>query len=311
MTSIDPDVRALLEQMSASLPAPADFDVAAFRKMVEENPAPPSHITLAAVDDTTIPGPGGPLPLRFYRPNLDRGQPAIVFVHGGGFIQRGLDSHDALCRRLAAGTSSVVVAVDCRPAPEHPYPAAVDDTYATLLHIHREADALGLDPSRVALGGVSAGGTIAAGTALWSRDAGGPRVALQILMTPLLQHREQTPSRQANRQGYGVTTAFVDWTSDQYAPGDLADEPYCAPLRADDLSCLPPAFIHTAELDPLRDDGTAYAQRLAEAGVPVEHRDAPGLFHGFESFPEVLPAAREEVTIQLDTIRRLLTGGGP
>lgn len=309
MTSIAPDVSALLEQMSASLPAPADFDVAAFRSMVDDHPTPPSSITLAAVDDTTIPGPGGPLPLRLYRPTLDRRQPAIVFVHGGGFIQRGLDSHDEMCRRLASGTSSVVVAVDCRPAPEHPYPAAVDDTYATLLHVDSECHTLGLDPSRLAVAGVSSGGAIAAGTALRCRDAGGPRIALQILLTPMLQHRQDTPSRQANGHGgYGITTALLDWYSDQYAPGDAASEPYCAPLRAHDLHGLPPAYIHTAELDPLRDDGAAYAQRLHDAGVPVEHRDAAGLFHGFHFAAEALASARDEVTIELDTIHHLLHG---
>lgn len=309
MTSIDPNVHALLEQMSSSLPAPADFDVDAFRSMVDDHTAPPSSITLAAVDDTTIPGPGGPLPLRLYRPNLDGGQPAIVFIHGGGFIQRGLDSHDEMCRRLAAGTSSVVVAVDCRPAPEHPYPAAVDDTYATVRHLTHEADRLGLDPSRVALAGVSSGGTIAAGTALRCRDAGGPQVALQILITPILQHRVATASHRAYGQGgYGITTALLDWYSDQYAPGTAADEPWCAPLRAHDVRGLPPAYIHTAELDPLRDDGVAYAQRLHEAAVPVQHRDAAGLFHGFHFAAEALPRARDEVAIELDAIRRLLDG---
>jgi acetyl esterase len=308
MSAISPDVQAVLEQMNTSMPTPADFDVAAFRAMVEDHPAPPSSIALAAIDDTIIPG-DPPVPARWYRPNLDATQPAILFIHGGGFIQRGLDSHDEMCRRLATGTNTVVVALDCRPAPEHPYPAAVDDTYAAVNHITNQADALGLDASRIALAGISSGAAIAAGTALRCRDAGGPHVALQILLTPMLRHRETTPSRHTYGHGdYGITTALLDWYSDQYAPGTTAEDPYCAPLRATDLRNLPPAYIHTAGLDPLRDDGIDYAQRLQHAHVTVEHHDAAGLFHGFHFFTDTLPQAHRQVAAEMEAIRRLLDG---
>jgi acetyl esterase len=306
MTSINHDVQAVLEQMNASLPGPADFDVATFRAMVEDHPAP-SAIALATIEDAIIPAPYGPLPARLYRPNLDPDQPAIIFIHGGGFIQRGLDSHDEMCRRLAAGTGAAVIAVDCRPAPEHPYPAAVDDAYTAIRHLANEAGTLGLDASRIALAGISSGAAIAAGTALRCRDAGGPHVALQVLLTPMLRHRETTRSRETYGQGdYGITTALLDWYSDQYAPDAAADDPYCAPLRAHDLRNLPPAYIHTAELDPLRDDGIDYAQRLRLAHGTVEHRDASGLFHGFHFFPDALHPVHDEVTVELEAIRRLL-----
>lgn len=309
MIDIDQDVRAVLEQINTSMPNPDDFDVAAFRAMVEDHPAPPPSVDLAAVDDTIMAGPNGRLRARLYRPTLEGNQPAILFVHGGGFIQRGLDSHDDPCRRLAAGTTSTVLAVDVRPAPEHPYPAAVEDTYAAIQHLVTNADALGIDPASITLYGVSSGATIVAGVALRCRDAGGPPIALQVLLTPLLRHRQPTQSRQTYGGGdYGITTALLDWYSDQYAPGATAeDDPYYAPLRAHDLRQLPPAYIHTAELDPLHDDGVDYAQRLREADVSVEHRDAAGLFHGFQFFTDTLPRARDEMTIEMNAIRRLLS----
>jgi acetyl esterase len=311
MTAIDPDVQAVLEQVDASVPAPGGFDVAFFRKMAEGSPGGPSPAALAAVEDAVTPGARG-VPVRFYRPEPDGLHPAIVFVHGGGFILRGLASHDEMCRRLAAGTGSVVIAVDCRAAPEHPYPAAVDDACTAVLHIAGNAGALGLDPARIALAGISSGAAIAAGTALRCRDAGGPRIALQVLLTPMLRHREATASREAyGRGGYGITAELLDWYSAQYAPGTAADDPYCAPLRAADLHGLPPAYIHTAALDPLRDDGADYAERLRRAGVPAEHRDAAGLFHGFHFFASALPPAREEVTAELKAVRRLLATGTP
>jgi acetyl esterase len=308
MTQIDSEVRAVLDQMNAAMPAASDFDVTAFRAAVEAQPAPPSTTTLAAIDNRSIPGPGGPLPLRLYRPNLDQGQPVILFFRGGGFIQRGLDSHDETCRRLAVSTHSTVCAVDYRPAPEDPFPAAVDDAYAAVEHIDREASSLGLDRTRIAVAGDSAGAAIAAGTALRCRDTGGPHIYLQFLRVPMLRHREDTPSRRTYGQGdHGITTQLLDWYSDQYAPGPEAADPYCAPLRATDLRHLPPAYIHTAELDPLRDDGADYANRLRAAGVHVEHRVAPGLFHGFHFFADTLPQAHDEVTSAHEALRRLLS----
>jgi acetyl esterase len=310
MTAIDPDVRTVLEQLDASVPPPGGFDVAFFRAMAEGNPGGAPAVALAAVEDMLIPDAGGGVPVRLYRPERSGVHPAIVFIHGGGFILRGLDSHDEMCRRLAAGTGSIVIAVDCRPAPEHPYPAAVDDACAAVRHIAGNAGMLGLDASRIVLAGISSGGAIAAGTALRCRDAGGPGIALQVLLTPMLRHREAAASRQAyGHGGYGITAELLDWYSDQYAPGTAAADPYCAPLRAADLRGLPPAYIHTAALDPLRDDGADYADRLRHAGVPVEHRDAAGLFHGFHFFAGALPRAREEVTAELEAVRRMLAAG--
>jgi acetyl esterase len=308
MTSIDPRVQAVLDQMNASIPAPSDFDVGTFRSMVEDYPAEPVTTDLASVDNTTIPGPDGPLLVRIYRSSLEGDQPALLFIHGGGFIQRGLDSHDELCRRLSTGTGAVVIALDCRPAPEHPYPAAVDDTHAALQHIADEAYTLALNPSRLALAGISSGAAIIAATALRCRDMGGPSITLQILLTPMLRYREPTASRRTYGQGgFGITTALLDWYSDQYARGASANDPYCAPLRTQDLSGLPPAYIRTAEFDPLRDDGADYAHRLRLANVHAEHREAPGLFHGFHFFTDTLPSAQDALVADEAAIRRLIS----
>lgn len=302
------EVRGILQQLSDTVPENDDFDLASYRAAFRPQPADAPAVALPAVDDGVIDGPGGALPIRIYRPSLADRLPVIAYFHGGGFILGGIERHDPICRRLSAGTGAAVCSVDYRVAPEHPFPAAVDDAFAAVEWLERHAEELGFDRNKLAVGGDSAGACIAAGTALRCRDVGGPPLVLQILLVPVLRHRADTPSRRRyGKKQFGLTIPLLDWFSDLYAPGSVAAHPYCAPLLAKDLSGLPPAFIHTAELDPLRDDGVDYADRLRAAGVPAEHRVAKGLFHGFHFYADTLSLAGRAVAAENEAIRRLLS----
>ncbi len=240
------------------------------------------------IEDRAVPGwDGDPeVPVRVYRPRQDpsgaRG-PGIVMIHGGGFVIGSVEAEHAGAALTAIDAGAVVVSVEYRLAPEHPYPAGLHDCYAALSFLHAEADALGVDPTRVALLGASAGGGLAAATALLARDLGGPPVCFQMLHIPELDDRLETPSMRAfvDSPLWNRPLAVQSWKA--YL-GDLAgssDVPaYAAPARATDLSGLPPAYISTAENDPLRDEGMTYALRLLQAGVSVELHQFPGTFHG-------------------------------
>ncbi len=204
-------------------------------------------------------------------------------IHGGGFVIGSVDAEHAGAALTAVGTGAVVVSVDYRLAPEHPFPAGLHDCYAALSYLHAEADALGVDPGRVALSGVSAGGGLAAATALLARDHGGPPVCFQMLQIPELDDRLQTGSMQTfvDSPMWNRPLAVQSWQAYLGPLYGTADVPgYAAPARADDLSGLPPAYVSTAENDPLRDEGITYAQRLLQAGVSVELHQFPGTFHG-------------------------------
>lgn len=306
-TPVPPDIRPILKRIKSSMPPVRD--VAAFRAagfMPSRTPQPPPGL---AIEDRSIDGPGGPLPVRIYRPLEVKSPPVIVYFHGGGFVRGSLNSHDGVCRRLALGTDSVVVSVEYRLAPEHPFPAAIDDGFAAVRWAHDWGASTGADADRLVVAGDSAGATVAAGVALRCRDEGGPRLFLQILLVPMLRHRADTPTRRAFGQGdFGLTTELLNWLSDQWAPGAAADHPYASPLNAPDLSGLPPAYIHAAELDPLRDDGEEYAQRLRAAGVPVTYRMTRGLFHGFHLYAQALARAAAAVDGELGEIKGLLWG---
>src|SRR5690606_23329305 len=243
---VPPEIRPILRRIKETMPAVRD--IAAFRAaglaVSRTPPAPPG----LEIDNRSIDGPGGALPLRIYRPVQARRPPVIVYFHGGGFVRGSLNSHDGVCRRLALGTDSLVVSVEYRLAPEHPFPAAIDDGFAAVRWAQGYGASTGADAGRLVVAGDSAGATIAAGVALRCRDEGGPRLFLQILLVPMLRHRADTPARRAFGQGdFGLTTELIDWFSDLWAPGAAADHPYASPLNAPDLSGLPPAYIHTAE----------------------------------------------------------------
>lgn len=241
-----------------------------------------------AVDSRSISGPGGQqLNLRFYRGGIKgaAGAPLLLYAHGGGFVTGNLDSDHAQCVELAREGGCLVVSVDYRLAPEHKFPAATEDAYAAVSWLAQHGGELDIDGSRLAVGGDSAGGNLAAVVALMARDRGGPKLLHQLLMYPVLGGpSDNQPSYKENAEGYGLTPGAMQWFLDHYTrtPADL-DNPYVCPVRADDLSGLPPATILTAEYDVLRDEGEEYGRRLAEAGVPCTVSRYDGEPHGFMS----------------------------
>jgi acetyl esterase len=256
---------------------------------------------VGSVEDRTIPGPFGPIPVRHYRPLPAGTQPTtgplplVVFFHGGGWTVCDLDSHDGICRALANASGCAVVAVDYRLAPEHRFPIPVEDAYAATCWLVQNAADLGCDPERVAVVGDSAGGNVAAVVAMMAHDRGGPALALQVLVYPVIDHSDTTDSHRDNgRGGYSLTSAEVMYYWGQYLahPAD-GGNPYASPIRAEDLSGLARALVVTAEFDPLRDEGEAYAQRLQQAGVQVRLHRYDGMFHSFLSFLAVLDEARQ------------------
>jgi acetyl esterase len=255
----------------------------------------PEPLPVAEVRDLSIPGPHGPIPLRLYRPATApaSGSPALVFFHGGGWVLGNLESHDGVCRHLAERSGCVVVAVDYRLAPEHKFPAALDDAFAATQWLAAQAPALGLDAARIAVGGDSAGGNLAAAVCLLARDANGsPSIAFQMLLYPATDFAMDTASHRRFGEDHLLTRASMAWFRDHYLkhPGEMADW-RASPLRAASLAGLPPAFVLTASHDPLRDEGEAYARRLVEVGIPVTLWRVPGLIHGFLPMGKAIAAS--------------------
>ncbi|MFE2324945.1 alpha/beta hydrolase [Streptomyces sp. NPDC059385] len=271
---LSPQARRLCDAMAAGFPGPGD--AAALRAAAVPGPPGPA---VASVYDTVAAG----VPVRVYDPEPGAGgRPLVVYFHGGGWVMCGLDTHDALCRTLAAGSGAVVVSADYRLAPEHPWPAAPDDALTVLLWARAEAAALGCDAERVVLAGDSSGGNLAAVTALRAPGL----AAGQLLFYPPLDASMGSASVETYAEGYFHTAAHMAWYWDQYG-GDPA-HPHVSPLHAADLSGLPPALIVLADCDVLRDEGLAYGRRLAAAGVDCTVQLHPGVFHGFLGLP--LPA---------------------
>jgi acetyl esterase len=234
-----------------------------------------------------------------YRPSADTVLAVIVYFHGGGWTIGSLETHDNTCRSLANAVGAVVVSVDYRLAPEHKFPAAVDDAWAATQWVAAHAAELGGDARRIAVAGDSAGGNLAAVVSLLARDAGDPALAFQLLVYPVTDHEFESASMQENATGYFLELESMRWFFNQYLDdeGDGADWRF-SPVRASELADLPPAFVLTAEFDPLRDQGEAYARKLEAAGVPVELRRYEGVFHGFfgmRDFMEPAQAAFDDV----------------
>lgn len=290
---LNPQVEALLAAF-ADLPSidytatsPAEVRAALDVPMAAGEPP-----AVAKVQDLEIPLSGRTLPARFYVPEgAASPAPLLVYYHGGGWAACTLDTHDGLCRALARSSGAAVLSIAYRLAPEHPYPAAAEDCYDALLWAAANAGALGCDPARLAVGGDSAGGNLAAATAIMARDRKGPALRHQLLIYPVTDDDYSRPSYAENGGGgYFLSREMMEWFWVQYL-GDHPDPALARVVRTENLSGLPPACVITAEFDPLRDEGMAYADRLAEAGVPVDAAIAPGMIHGFFSMYEAVPDA--------------------
>lgn len=300
------DVLKLVEQ--AGYPEYWQLTPAAARAQFEKT-APildARPLPLHRVEDRDIPGPGGALPVRVYWPHdSTEPLPLLVWLHGGGFVLGGLDSYDAICRQLAHRIGCIVVSVAYRLAPEHKFPAAVEDSVAALNWTAAHAAELGGDAQRLAIAGDSAGGNLAAVTSILARDAGGPALRHQLLIYPCTAPQPGTPSHFRYAEGYLLNHHDVLWFYDHYlnSPADRRDFRY-APLLAEDLSNLPPAMVIVAGFDPLHDEGVAYAERLRAAGNPVELVDYPGMVHAFYSMSGTVDTARDALARSAQALRQ-------
>ncbi len=310
---LDPILQKVLEAVPFQLTV--DGGVEEARRRLRELPRPQLHDDLR-VQDMTIDGPGGPIPVRVYWPENEADiHPVTMYFHGGGFALGDLDTHDGTCRQHAVGADTVVVSVDYRLAPEHPYPAAVEDVWAATCWVAEHAGEFGADGARLAVAGDSAGGTLAAVVAQRARDrvrAGrGPAVVFQLLWYPSTMWDTSLPSFRENAQApvldHAAIAAFTTWYAGHLDPSDPPAG--LAPGRAADLAGLAPAYVAIAGHDPLRDDGARYAELLSQAGVQVELHNAATLVHGYLGYAGVVPAATEATDRGLAALRTALHPG--
>lgn len=266
-------------------------------------PGPAMH----SVADRTMPGPGGDMRLRIYRPSAADDLPILVYYHGGGWVIGDLDTHDRACRELAEGSGCVVVSVDYRLAPEAPFPAAVDDSYAALEWVAAHADEIGGNPSLLAVGGDSAGGNLSAVTCLLARDRQGPEISFQLLIYPAVDMRFAHASVEENGEGYVLTKEHMSFFRGHYMPPDAdLEDPRASPLLAASHEDLPPALVITAEFDPLRDEGEAYGAALNAAGVPVEVSRYEGQVHIFFQLTPMLEGAQRAMKEACEALEEAL-----
>lgn len=291
---LDPQAKLVLEALASGPELDLSGDVEHLRAQFVEMSLPSDPPQVASVENRSIPGPSGEIPIRIYTPEGPGPHPVLVYFHGGGWVIGDLDTHDGPCRSLARGASTLVVSVEYRLAPENPFPAAPDDCYAATVWVADNAQKLGGDANRLAVGGDSAGGNLAAVTSLMAQKRGGPSLCHQLLIYPVTDHAFGTPSYSENADGYFLTLDLMKWFWDKYLPDASAGEnPLASPLRAQDLSGLPPATVMTAEFDPLRDEGERYARRLTDAGVETKRIRYDGLFHGFFGMGTAIDRAQE------------------
>ena len=305
---IDPTLKALLDAVPLTFTAADGVEVA--RAKLRQLQAPPEMLPQMRIEERTV---GGDIPVRVYWPPVAQHHdlPVVVFYHGGGWSIGDLDTHDAVARAHAVGAEAIVVSVDYRLAPEHPFPAGVDDCWAALQWVGEHAAELGGDPDRIAVAGDSAGGNLAAVVAHLAREHGGPALAFQLLWYPSVTGDLSLPSFTENANApildRDVIDAFLTWYVPDMDISDPGTLPVTlAPANAADFSGLAPAYIGTAEHDPLRDDGARYAELLNAAGVPAELRNEPTMVHGFASFALVVPAAAEATNRGLAALKAAL-----
>lgn len=298
--TLDPQAKAILDQLAAAEgPKLYDLSPAEAREMYNAmgQVFDAVDVPIGAVADRLIPGPAADIPIRIYTPVATSGAlPVLVYFHGGGWVIGNIATHDKLARTLANEGHCVVVSVDYRLAPEDPFPAAVDDCYAALEWVEKNASEIGGDANRIAVGGDSAGGNLAAVMALKARNDKGPEIGFQLLIYPVTDARMDTKSYQDFAEGYLLEKRSMEWFFDQYAPEGLdRAQRYLSPLRAQTLKNLPPAYIITAGHDVLRDEGKAYAEALKEAGGDVTYVNYEGMVHGFFNMQAVLDTAKTAI----------------
>ncbi len=289
---VDAETQGVLDLL-ASLGAQdfSELSVADARNL-SLTPPPEVPTPVGSVEDLVVDGSETGIAVRVYRPE-NPGRGALAYFHGGGWVIGDLQSHDETCRILCARSGCTVVAVDYRLAPESRFPGALVDCYDATRWLAGQAAALGIDPTRIAVGGDSAGGNLAAAVALKARDEAGPGIACQLLIYPVTDAAFDTPSYEANADGYLLTRRAMQWFWDHYVPEQAQrTDAYAAPLRAASLAGLPPALVQTAEFDPLRDEGEAYAAALAAAGTEVQHTRYDGVVHGFFGMQAIVTKAR-------------------
>jgi acetyl esterase len=310
---LDPQTRELLDQLARANVSPFErlSPAEAREQMLAASALLGPHPQPASIADVEIPGSQGAIPARVYAgisaeraDQTGRAAPLVVFYHGGGWVVGSVETHDGYCRALAVASGAVVVSVDYRLAPEHRFPAAWIDAYDAACWAYEQSEQLGADRNRLVVAGDSAGGNLAAVVCLAARDRKGPPIAKQILIYPICDADFETASYREMGEGYFLTRDTMQWFFDHYAPqaSDRAS-PFISPLRAADLTGLPPAFVLTAEYDPLRDEGEAYAKRLIAAGVPTTLARYPGMIHGFMRRTKLLPQAREALALVAAEVR--------
>ncbi|HVT20513.1 MAG TPA: alpha/beta hydrolase [Mycobacteriales bacterium] len=310
---LDPQIAAILKFLADSgAPSIASGTVeqarAGFRAGTVGVRNPATLAQVRSVEDIAVPGGAGERPARVYRPDVDGPVPTMVFFHGGGFVIGDIETHDDQARLICRDGAMVVVSVDYRLAPEHPFPAGYDDCLAATRWAAANIDSLGGDPARLVVGGDSAGGNLAANVAIACRDEG-PALAAQFLIYPATDFTEDGdyPSRIENAEGYFLTAEDMLWFGEQYLPPEVdRSAPGMSPIRAADLSGLPPTVIGAGEFDPLRDEDLAYGKALADAGVKVVVRCYDGMIHGFFGFTQLSAAAAEAVSDMIGELRELL-----
>jgi acetyl esterase len=311
--SLDPEVRAVLElAIKAGRPPYHQLSPKEARQQFRETrpagtPAPPA---IGLVKDLAAAGPLGSIPLRLYRPVEAAAStclPVLVYFHGGGWVIGDLDTHDVLCRQLAAESGASVVSVDYHLAPEHKFPAAVDDAWAATRWVVAHASELNVDAERLAVGGDSAGGNLAAVVALLARDHGGPPIRLQALLYPVTDSNTETASYRDLADGFLLTRESMKWFFNHYLKTEADGADWrVAPLRAPSLAGVAPALIVTAGFDPLRDEGEAYARRLREAGVRVDAVCFGGMIHGFAPMGRLIQTGNRAVSLVAGSLRHAL-----